>query len=79
MSLLSRLLRLSVSTDGTKAPEVTPPSVSNDPAPITIDASQHIVQTVTVFRNNTAQVVRAFHDLKLKVGFLLEHEASAGR
>lgn len=81
MSLLSRLRGVSILSGSTKSAEVTTPSASGDPSIITIDASQHIVQAVTVFRNNTAQVVRTFHDLKLKVClfFLLDREASGGR
>lgn len=67
MSLLSRLLEKTSSLVGPKPPKVAPPTVPDDSLPITIDASQHIVQAVTVFRNNTAQVVRTFHDLRLKV------------
>ena len=68
MSLLSRLFAKRNSTGGTRPPEVVLiPSPSAGTFTINIDASKHIVQAVTVFRNNTAQVVRTFHDLTLKV------------
>jgi hypothetical protein len=70
MPLLSRLLEKLNPPGGPKpsrASTVIAPSVSDESLTITIDASQHIVQAVTVFRNNTAQVVRTFHDLRLKV------------
>ena len=67
MSLLSRLLGKRNSTAGTKLSEPATPDAPGDSFTVTIDASQHIVQAVTVFRNNTAQVVRTFHDLTLKV------------
>ena len=67
MSLLSRLLGKRNLTGGTKLPEAATPDAPDGSFTITIDASQHIVQAVTVFRNNTAQVVRTFHDLTLKV------------
>jgi len=66
MPLLSRLLEKLNTTGGTNPPKVAIPDAPGGSF-ITIDASQHIVQAVTVFRNNTAQVVRTFHDLKLKV------------
>ena len=67
MSLLSRLLGKRNSIGGAKLPEAATPDAPGGAFTITIDASQHIVQAVTVFRNNTAQVVRTFHDLTLKV------------
>lgn len=67
MSLLSRLLEKTSSIVGGKPPKVPAPTLPEESQSIAIDASQHIVQAVTVFRNNTAQVVRTFHDLKLKV------------
>lgn len=67
MSLLSRLFGKRHSFGGTKTPEVATPDAPDGSLTITIDASQHIVQAVTVFRNNTAQVVRTFNDLTLKV------------
>jgi hypothetical protein len=67
MSLLSRLLEKTSSIVGGKPPKAPAPTLPEESLSITIDASQHIVQAVTVFRNNTAQVVRTFHDLKLKV------------
>ncbi|KAF9648650.1 hypothetical protein BDM02DRAFT_3096089 [Thelephora ganbajun] len=47
---------------------VAPQNAPGGSLTISIDASQHIVQSVTVFRNDTAQVARTFHDLKLKSG-----------
>jgi len=67
MSLLSRLLGKRNSIGGAKLPEPATSDAPGGGSTITIDASQHIVQAVTVFRNNTAQVVRTFHDLTLKV------------
>jgi len=70
MPLLSRLLEKlnSTGTGATKPFRLSAvPTIPDESLTITIDASQHIVQAVTVFRNNTAQVVRTFHDLKLKV------------
>jgi len=67
MSLLSRLFAKHNLTGGTKLPEPATPDAPGGSFTFTIDASQHIVQAVTVFRNNTAQVVRTFHDLALKV------------
>jgi hypothetical protein len=67
MPLLSRLFGKRHSFGGTKTPEVATPDAPDGSLTITIDASQHIVQAVTVFRNNTAQVVRTFNDLTLKV------------
>lgn len=79
MPLLSRLLERLNSTGGTNPFRLSAvPTIPEESLTITIDASQHIVQAVTVFRNNTAQVVRTFHDLKLKVRSLFEHEASSG-
>jgi len=66
MPLLSRLLERLNSAGGTNPPKDATPDAPGGSF-ITIDASQHIVQAVTVFRNNTAQVLRTFHDLKLKV------------
>ena len=67
MPFLSRLFGKRASTEETRPPKVATPNEPGGSFTITIDASQHIVQTVTVFRNNTAQVVRTFQDLKLKV------------
>ena len=69
MSLLSRLLGKLSPIEEQKSPNPTPPEPPSGPVIVTIDASQHIVEAVTLFRNDTAQVVRTFHDLKLKVGF----------
>jgi hypothetical protein len=67
MSRLSRLLvRLNL-TEEAKPPNAAQPEAPSGPVTIAIDASQHIVESVTLFRNDTAQVVRTFHDLKLKV------------
>ena len=68
MSLLSRLLEKFNLNEDSNPPQAAPPEVPNGPLTIIIDASQHIVESVTLFRNDTAQVVRSFHDLKLKVG-----------
>ena len=69
MSLLSRLLgKLNPTEEPKPPPKVAPPEAPSGPLIITIDASKHIVEAVTLFRNDTAQVVRTFHDLKLKVG-----------
>ena len=79
MPLLSRLLEKLNPAGGLKPSKpVTAPSISDDSLTITIDASQHIVQAVTVFRNNTAQVVRTFHDLKLKVRLSPSSEEPSG-
>lgn len=69
MSLLSRLLGKLSPVEEPKPPKALP-EVPSGPVTITIDASQHIVEAVTLFRNDTAQVVRTFHDLKLKVVLL---------
>lgn len=68
MSRLSRLLARLTLTEETKPLKAAPPESPSGPLTIAIDASQHIVESVTLFRNDTAQVVRTFHDLKLKVG-----------
>ena len=73
MPLLSRLFGKKPSTGEFDLPKGATPSPTVGSFTITIDASQHIVQAVTVFRNNTAQVVRTFHDLTLKV----RHSSSA--
>lgn len=67
MSLLSRLFGKPGLAGGTKPPKAATPDAAAGSFTITIDASQHIIQAVTVFRNDTAQVVRTFHDLTLKV------------
>ena len=74
MPLLSRLFGKKYSTDDFNPPKGATPSPTAGSFSINIDASQHIVQAVTVFRNNTAQVVRTFHDLTLKV----RHSLSEG-
>ena len=71
MSRLSRLLeKLNVANE-TPAPRPPPPDVPTGPMTIVIDASRHIVESVTLFRNCTAQVVRTFQDLKLRVRIVL--------
>ena len=81
MLRLSRLFAKRISTDGAQFPKpATPDAPSGGSFTITIDASQHIVQSVTVFRNSTAQVVRTFQDLTLKVRLSCErskHQARA--
>ena len=71
MSRLSRLLAKLNLAEETKPPKAAPPETPSGPLTITINASRHIVEAVTLFRNDTAQVVRTFQDLKLKVGLLL--------
>lgn len=79
MSLLSRLVEKLDLTGGLKSFKAPASTEQNESLTITIDASQHIVQAVTVFRNNTAQVVRTFNDLKLKVRLSLGEGARGGR
>jgi hypothetical protein len=78
MSLLSRLFGKRLSIGGAKPPEAATPDAPGGSLTITIDASQHIVQAVTVFRNNTAQVVRTFNDLTLKVRLPSTEKRHAG-
>ena len=68
MSRLSRLLTKLNLHEETKSSKTAQPEAPSGPLTINIDASKHIVESVTLFRNDTAQVVRAFLDLKLKVG-----------
>jgi hypothetical protein len=77
MSLLSRLLEKITPNENPKPPQVVPPETPSGPLTMTIDASKHIVESVTLFRNDTAQVVRTFHDLKLKVAFFFSPQRKA--
>lgn len=77
MSLLSRLLEKLNLNEEPKPPKVDQPESPSGPMTISIDASQHIVEAVTLFRNHHAQVVRTFHDLKLKVRCLSPSEKAS--